>query len=101
MKKLMFMLVLFVAVSLCFADWDTIQAPQPAKDIIDALVPLPANVAKEFGNTEKVRLIHHLIVLRTEIGKVLEDQGARIAELEKQVATLVKKPDVVSELPPE
>ncbi len=88
MKKLILILVLLTAGGLCFADWDTIPVPQPAKDLIDALLPLPANVVKEYGNTEKVRLIHHLLVLKAEMVKVISDHEERIAALEKQVAAL-------------
>ena len=91
MKKLVLVLVLVVA-GLCFADWDTIPVPQAAKDIIDTLLPIPANVAKEYGSTEKVRLIHHLLVLRTEIVKVVTAQEERITALEKQVAAMKPEP---------
>ncbi len=114
MKKLVLILVV-VLVGLCSADWDTIQVPQPAKDIIDALLPVPANVVKEFGNTEKVRLIHHLLALSSEVRRVTTDQEARIAELERQIAAMkperqkVKIPELgiegefipLNELPPE
>ena len=89
MKKLVLVLVLVVA-GLCFADWDTIPVPQAAKDIIDTLLPLPANVAKEYGSTEKVRLIHHLLVLKAEVNKVFVAQKERIVALEKQVAAITK-----------
>ncbi len=82
MKKLMLILVLLASVGVCFADWDTISVPPPAKDIIDLLMPLPANVVKEFGNTEKVRLIHHLLVLKAEVSKVVAAQEERITALE-------------------
>ncbi len=93
MKKLMLILVLLVTVGLCFADWDTIPVPQPAKDLIDALLPIPASIVKEFGNTEKVRLIHHILVLKSEISNVIATQETRITALEKQVAELTKKPE--------
>ena len=110
MKKLMLILVLVVT-GLCFADWDAVQVPQPAKDIIDALTPLPTNMAKEYGSTEKVRLIHHLVVLRSELVTAIRSQAMRITALEKQVAVMAKElerqkvkipePGVEDELPPE
>lgn len=98
MKKVTLILVLLlVATGLCLADWDTIPVPQPAKDIIDALLPLPTNVVKEFGSTEKVRLIHHILVFKQEVSKVILAQEERIAALEKQVAAITKKPEMQSE----
>ena len=89
MKKVTLILLLVLG-GLCLADWDTIQVPQPAKDLIDALIPIPATVVKEFGNTEKVRLIHHILVFKAEVTKVITAYELRIDALEKQVAAITK-----------
>ena len=58
-------------------DYDTPLGP----DAIDALMTIPAETAKKFGRTEKVRLCYNI----AELLKAFGAQGIRIDALEKQV----------------
>ena len=91
--------VMLVAIGMCVAGWDNIPVPQPAKDIIDLLIPVPANVVKEFGNTEKVRVVHDILMLKAEINRVLAARNARILTLEDSVKALEAKIEALTSGP--
>jgi hypothetical protein len=69
------------------AGYDHIDRPAIARDCIDALMPIPTATAKQFGNTDKVRLVYNIAELLPLL-KVVNAQQARIEALEKQVAEL-------------
>lgn len=61
-------------------------------DAIDALMPIPAEVAKKYGRTEKVRLCYNI----AELIKIAKIQQTRIDLLEKRVVEL--EVDMVTKL---
>ena len=71
-------------------DYDTPLGP----DAIDALMPIPAETAKKFGRTEKVRLCYNI----AELLKEAKTQQVRIDALEKQVSLLNEKIEGIAEL---
>ena len=87
---LLVVLVVMLA-QISIAAYDHNQQPQLAEDIIDTLMPVPAKVAKRFGNDgERVRLIYNVAFLK----EVIMVQDKRIAALEALVGKLPDKLDV-------
>ena len=81
------------------AGYDHVDPPASAQDVIDALMPIPAATARQFGVTDKTRLVYNI----SELLKACNGYEVRIKALEAQVAALVITPDDVlpSEVPVE
>jgi len=75
---------LSIVIPIAKAGYDHIDRPATAQDCIDAIMPIPTATAKQFGNTDKTRLVFNI----AELLNAVSGQEARIKALEKQVAEL-------------
>jgi len=98
MKKTIVLIVVLILAGIVLAGYDYADRPDSAKDCIDALIPIPTPTAKQFGNTDKVRLVYNIAELLKAVSaqqeqiKALE---ATVAELEIKVAELSLTPSDV------
>ena len=98
MLVLLLLVVGILPLAMARAGYDHIDRPATQQDIIDALMPVPTVTAKQYGSTDKTRLVYNI----SELLKVCRSYEMRISELEKQVAALEVNqliPERVDEIP--
>lgn len=91
------LMICIVPLTKVVAGYDHVERPDSAVDCIDALMPIPTKTAKEFGHTDKVRLVHNIAELLKAANRYAAYE-ARIATLEKQVAKNIELIDAIAKL---
>lgn len=76
--------VVVVMAGLVSGGYNHADPPPGAQDCIDALMPIPPSTLRQFGASDKTRLVYNI----AEILKACKTYTAQIAALEKQVAAL-------------
>ncbi len=96
MKKLIVTVGILVVVmaGLVFGGYNHADPLPSAPDCIDSLLPIPPAVIRQFGATEKTRLVYNI----AEILKACNLYKAQIEALAKQVAALQRDLDTAKAL---